>query len=232
MRMKYITYILLAMVLAILATSTSFAYNYMSDEENKYKLKSKYIYMLYHKLIGKKPDFRTWIEGTDEYKNAGRLKKLEMINEQVAEMEDDFIALDVKEPIDISFKTEISPYSTKNHGFFIDSLQPDLFFSYEYMGKNIALIPKNIENYQWFSIPPVDIEEIDMDLSKTNKITLRITLMPKYADDGDPIYLGRKKYWLILAKVINIELWSDDNSQLLWRGKTIAEDNELLDLYK
>ncbi len=232
--MKYKKILALTIVFFGLISFFSIAsYSYIGfNEEEKKGTEPSYISMLFHKLSGKKPDFNLWAESSEKYIESTDLDKMAAKNVAYDQFDNFFTLLNIKEPIIISFTTQISDYSETNKGFFIDSFQPDLFFNYEYMGEHYAVIPNGIDNYQWFSVPEADIKFSKLNTSKENYVNLKIILQPKYADSKKTIRLGKNKYWMILTEVKDIELWSTDSNQLLWRGENASENNKLLGLYR
>lgn len=223
---------LLCMVM-ILPQARAFSPLGYSSVERKEATEPFYIAMLFYKLIEYRPNFAAWITETEEYKKMPAIEQDLYLDDQIGYFKDLFSKLEKDAPIIVNIKTQISPYSYEHGGFFLESFRPDLFFSYEYMGNRFAIIPTDIDSYQWYQVSQTDLEDTGLDFSKSTPIDVQLLLVPSAADGKKPSRLGDHEHWVINATVKEIQLWTPDNGRLLWVAqKKTGQDNTLLELYK
>jgi len=204
-----------------------------SSVERKEATDSFYIAMLFYKLAGYRPNFTSWVEGEEAFQKMTEMEKDHELEERVEYLSDLFRRMEAEAPIIVNTKTQMSSYSMEHGGFFIESFRPDLFFSYEHMGNHFAIIPIDIDSYQWYQVSATDLEGMGMDLTKPHKIDVQILLVPTASEIKKPARLGEFDHWVINAMVKEVQMWSEDGSRLLWVAqKRPGSDNTLLELYK
>lgn len=220
-------------LLMVLPQARAFSPLGYSAVERKEATESFYIAMLFYKLSGYRPNFSSWVEGDEDFKQMPEMEKDFELERRVDFLTDFFRRMEADAPIIVNTKTQLSSYSMEHGGFFIESFRPDLFFSYEYMGNRFAVIPTDIDSYQWYQVNASDLEGMGMDLTKPQKIDVQILLVPTASETKEPAQLGEFQHWIINAIVKEIQVWSEDGSRLLWVAqKRPGTDNTLLELYK
>lgn len=220
-------------VLTVLPQARAFSPTGFSSVERKEATEPFYIAMLFYKLIDYRPDFTAWITDMPEYKAMPAIEQDMYLDDQLGYFKNLFFDLGENDPIIVNVKTKISPYSYEHGGFFIESFRPDLFFSYEYMGNRFAIIPTDIDSYQWYQVSQTDLEDTGLDFSKSAPVEVQLLLVPSAADSAKPTKLGDYEHWVINATVKEIQIWTPNSDRLLWVAqKTAGQDNTLLELYK
>lgn len=193
------------------------------------------IAMFYEKMVGRYPDFATWVQATPEYSAADAAGKMETLDKKSREFEETFNLLTMADPIRVEMPVRLSNYNAMQKGFIIENFAPDTFFGFSYLDQHYALVPRALTEKQWVPVPP-DSADAFLSLTKEGKEALaQITMMPRYADAKEPMDIANVKHWLMLGEISEISIWSADGTRMLWQGagdSTAAEPNKLLDLYR
>ncbi|MBL1146450.1 MAG: hypothetical protein HND56_05620 [Pseudomonadota bacterium] len=220
-------------VLTVLPQARAFSPTGYSSVERKEATEPFYIAMLFYKLIDYRPNFAAWITETPEYKAMPAIEQDMYLDEKVGYFKSLFFDIEENAPIIVNVKTQLSPYSREHGGFFIESFRPDLFFSYEYMGNRFAIIPTDIDSYQWYQVSQTDLEDTGVNFEKSTPIDVQLLLVPSAADSSKPTQLGDFEHWVINATVKEIQIWAPGGGRLLWVAqKSAGQDNTLLELFK
>jgi len=200
--------------------------------KRKKTTEAQYISLLFYKLVeGLKPPYEMWAKESESYLNSDDMYKNEALLGEIDFLQYRYRSLKKEDPIIVHMTTNISAYSKKNGGFYVENFRPDLFFSFEHRGNHFAVIPADIEAYQWYEAKEQDLNMTGLDLAETNEVDLQIMLVPESADSKAPAKLGDNHHWIITASVKEIQMWSKDG-RLLWSGQKAGVDNKVLDLYK
>jgi len=202
---------------------------------------------IYHRLIGKEPDFVNWARLSPEFKTLNSFDQVKFMEDKPRELEDEFKLMGTDQPIIVQFKAVLSNYSAENGGYVVRNFDEEMFFPYSFAGRNYAVIPRGLMDYQFLPVTDYAQKNVEQVL-KTNKrnILMVIYLTPNYAskdDDKKPVQLTLpgetvpKPYTLISGKIGVIKLYScprNQNCKSLWESGTAEyreeEKNELLKL--
>lgn len=201
---------------------------------------------IYHRLIGKQPDFANWARLAPEYRGLTSFDQLRYMEEKPKEMEDEFKLMSSDQPIVVQFKAMVSNYSADNGGYVVRNFDDEIFFDYTFAGRNYAVIPQGLMDHQFLPVTDYAQKNVEAVL-KANKrnILMVLYLSPVYAnkdDDKKPVELTRpggtpKSYTLVSGKVATIALYTcprNQNCKALWESGTKEyreeEKNDLLKL--
>ncbi len=197
-----------------------------------------YIALLYYRLSGQVPDYEAWAMASDDYIKANSFDKDLVRREKIAEATRAYQLVTYDDPVVISAQVTLSSYSRAKRGFFVENFRPDTFYSYEFLGRNYAVVPLDLMDFQWLSVGDEktqrSLEEL-VDAVK-GKVRMFMYLTPTFADKQAPLKLENKDYWLLSGRVQKLQIYDQRGRKLLWEGygKTHVEQHqqELLDLYK
>jgi len=184
---------------------------------------SEKIALLYHKMIKKTPNFKLWATHTKDYKAAPEFQKDITLDEKISEWTSEFDLMTIKENIIIETVISISKYNNRFKGYLIRGMDEETFFNYSFVDTDVVVIPKQIEDHQWFTLGLEQSQIIESALNSKRQAYIRIILNPKYADAKSALPIGKKNYWLLLGDIAKIELLSLQGRQTLW-----ASDQDFL----
>lgn len=196
--------------------------------------KAVYVAMLHQKLTRKKPDFAAWVEDSPRFRNAALHERVDMMKQKTAELKEVYGLLTPAEPITLEIPVRMSGYSAREGGFLVPTFSNLTFFSYEYMGKNYAIIPNKIEEHQWLKSPPYLAPSIMEATDNGHNAKILMTLTPHSADPYLVLLKG-KKYYLLMTEVSKMEIWSKDGTGTVWDtslNKPASAKNKILNLYQ
>lgn len=201
---------------------------------------------IYHRLIGKEPDFANWARLLPEYRTLNSFDQVKFMEDKPKEMEDEFKLMGSDQPIIVQFKAVLSNYSADNGGYVVRNFDEEIFFDYSFAGRNYAVIPRGLMDYQFLPVTDYAQKNVEQVLRANKRnILMVIYLSPNYAskdDDKKPVELSKqgappKPYTLISGKIAVIKLYScprNANCKSLWESGTAEyreeEKNELLKL--
>lgn len=185
-----------------------------------------YIAMLYEKLTGKTgkaPDFEEWVKNWKKFKDADFAARQEIMTAKLAELNNAYNLITYAEPIVVKAKVKISGYSPMGRGFLVQNFNEMTFFTYSYMGKNYALIPSGMADYQWLKAPPTLADLVMRETKNGHEAIVTLTLISMKADPK-PMVMGRRAYRLLLAEISKIEMWSRDGQNIIWDSQIGSAD--------
>lgn len=226
-----------ALFLVLLTVSQAYALPVGDKSQMRPSIKDEDAAFLFYKITGQIPDFDAWIENMPEYRSANEINQVIIAEREKSRLEDIYRNTDVKANITIVFPAELSQYSERLSGYFLPDFNEDLFFTYRYGGEAFALIPQAVKDYQFFSVSPEDSRQIEERLSSGRLVLIEMTLTPEYGDAKEPMPANKENFWLTLASVAEIRIWSQGmNQALLWQSSLMtyngASSNSLMDLYQ
>ena len=220
---------LLAALLILLIATPAFASGKKPDATQ-----SIYVAMLYEKLLGKTPGFEDWVRSSPKYAKIELYDRPQYLKDEVEKMYDTYNLLTVTEPIVLDVNAKITSYSPLGKGFLVQNFNDMTYFNYTYMGQRYALIPNGVASYQWLKCPPELAASIAREMNPDNNtVRLTLTLTPQGADPN-PIQMDGRTYKLVMAEISKIELWSKDNSFVVWDtqfNSTDVKTKSLLNLH-
>jgi hypothetical protein len=194
------------------------------------------IAMTFSRMTGQVPDFEGWVMGMREYQVASDFDKNVILETRVPELRQRYSLQSYDEPITVMEMVNLSRYSSTKKGFFVDSFSPDTFYSYNYGGKDYAIVPAGLMDYQWIAV--ADDEEgkkIEKRLSNNNTALMQIQMEPISADGKAALNIAGKDYWLMSGKIVKVRLFGARN-EMIWESGALERkekaQQELLDLYQ
>ncbi len=197
-----------------------------------------YIALLYYRMTGQVPDYDAWAMASDDYAKANSFDKDLVRREKAAEAARAYHLVTYDDPLIIEYAVTLSSYSRAKRGFFVENFRPDTFYSFEFIGRNYAVVPLDLMDFQWLSVedPKVQKEIEDIVTANDGKVRMYLHLTPTFADKETPLKLADKEYWLLSGRVQKLQIFGLRGKKLLWEGfgKTHVEQKqqEVLDLYK
>lgn len=197
-----------------------------------------YVALLYYRLSGQMPDFEAWAMASDDYIKANSFDKDLVLREKSAEASRAYQLLSFDEPVVIETQATLSSYSRAKRGFFVEDFRPDTFYGYSFIGRNYAVVPLDLMDFQWLSVDDEAVEKKIEALLKSSggKIRMYVYLTPTMADKETPLKLDKKDYWLLSGRLQKLQIYDLRGRKLLWEGygKSHVEQHqqEVLDLYK
>ena len=228
---------LVAFCIFVVASPASMAQEIPSSGDGPQLTSPAYVALLFHRLSGTAPNFEAWAVASDEYEAASPFDKMLVRDEKIKKLKDVFGLLAPQEAIVVEKRVKLSQYSRANQGFFIESLTPDLFFAFHFMGENYALVPNAIMDKQWVKVEnPEQAKRIEQEAhANDGHVNLVLYLVVTSIDREKPMDIDGENFWLMAADVKQMSL-HDRFSQrrLLWAsGDTVVNKqihNELLEL--
>lgn len=196
---------------------------------------ASYVALLFYKLTGNFPDFNVWAQQMPEYKEAAPDQKIDVLDKKSKEFENIYSLMTLADPITIEIPAKLSAYSSLQKGFLIETFKPNIYFGFYFLETGYAVIPKGIAEKQWLPVSPDQADVISSWTNEGREAIIQLTLRPLYADNKNPAKIEDIDYWLILADIANISLWSSDGTRLLWESRNAVGEgvpNKLLNLYR
>ena len=197
-----------------------------------------YIALLYYRLTGEKPDFEAWAMASDDYIAANSFDKDLVKREKAVEAERAFHLVTFDEPLVMERQVTLSSYSRAKRGFFVEDFRPDTFFSSSFIGRNYAVVPLDLMDFQWVSVDDVKVQRELEDIVRANggKARIYVYVTPNFADKQTPLKINNKEYWLLSGRVQRLQIYDHRGKRMLWEGfgknHVEQQQQEVLDLYK
>lgn len=199
---------------------------------------SGYIALLYYRMTGQVPDYEAWAMASDDYSKANSFDKDLVRREKAAEAARAYHLVTYDDPIIVEYPVTLSSYSRAKRGFFVENFRPDTFYSFDFIGRNYAVVPLDLMDFQWLSVEDEKTQKKIEDLIKLSggKVRMYMYLAPTFADKQTPLKLDNKEYWLLSGRMQKLQIYDPRGKQLLWEGygKSHVEQRqqEVMDLYK
>ena len=227
------------------------------DSDTEYNENEK-IGFAFYTLSGMKPDFFTWAQHTEKYRNAGPTGKIQIANNDAYRLQNGYVNYNIEEDL---IKLEFDNTNIKGEPFYVESRHhdnntsvfvslpdyPDGYFPFEVSDKWVALIIKDFDLLKEIIMDNDEYKKFTkaaghnhINHSFEKKVNMTLTLKPISVDTAEPMVLEDMEMWLMLAEIGEMELWYLDRhtgrEQHLWSYNApwyVAEERqELLDLYK
>ena len=203
-----------------------------------------YVAMVYHRLIGKYPNFESWARLTPEYQKMSDFDKAGYLQTKPGELRQQYSLMTSTQPIVLQFTASISKYSDDSEGYLVRNFSEETFFPYKYAGADYAVIPAGLMDFQFLPVVGDAQARVEKVLRNSRRqMRMVIYIAPGYAsaDPKDRMDLtgpdGKtRNYALISGKVTNVELYDCTSRACtaLWSHGTkeyrYSERNELLNL--
>jgi hypothetical protein len=197
-----------------------------------------YVALLFYRLTGQQPDFDAWAMASDDYNSANGFDKDLVRREKAAEVTRAYHLITYDDPVVIEHVVTLSSYSRARRGFFVQNFRPDTFFNFEFLGRDYAMVPLDLMDFQWLSLENEKaMEAIDAELKGSNgRALMYLSILPVSADKEKPMTLAGKDYWLLSGRVKRLQIYDMSGKRLLWEGvgrdEAARNQKEVLDLYR
>lgn len=162
----------------------------------------------HYKLSKTPPDFDSFAKLSPRVKRAQDIDKSAMAIAEYNRMTNRFNLLNPKEPIVVFTTLELDEYSSLQNIIVFDELDDKTYFKFPVYGENIGVVPKDIKNFNRIRISKESADKMFKDLSGSTKITAEFVLIPEFADRKTPFTFEDTDYWLMLAQIAEVRLWS------------------------
>lgn len=191
---------------------------------------------LYHIMQRKVPDLRAWAMETEAYKNASGFDKNIVLDQQIAQLKEEFMMISPFDPLVIHTRVRLSPYSSQTKGYLIRGITRETYFSYTHMDTNYAIVIPKLMDYEWIGVEGDQARKLEAaaEISPAREVVMKIKLRINYADKN-PVTMQKKPYYLMSGDILTIELYDrrDDSRALWWmdsKDTLSAAQQELLNL--
>lgn len=176
------------------------------------------IIFAHYKLSKNTPDFDEFAKKSPLVKKAQDIDKQAMAFAEYNRMTNRFNLLDPKEPVSVHVLLDLDEYSSLQNIIAFDELNEKTYFKFPVYDENIAIVPKDIHRFNRIQMPKENANKMFADLRGSSKIMAEFILVPEYADRKEPFVFEDTSYWLMLAEIAEIRLWSDtgDEPKLAW----------------
>lgn len=197
-----------------------------------------YIALLYYRMTGQVPDYEAWAMASDAYTKANSFDKDLVRREKAAEVARAYHLVTYDDPLIIEYPVTLSSYSRAKRGFFVENFRPDTFYSFHFIGRNYAVVPIDLMDFQWLAVDDENTQKKIEDLiqSSGGKVRMYMYLTPTFADPQTPLKLDNKEYWLLSGRLQKLQIYDPRGKRLLWEGygrsHVEQRQQEVLDLYK
>jgi hypothetical protein len=177
------------------------------------------IAMLQKKLAGVRPDFEEWATNSQEYYDTPVEDRFAWKEQRVQDMSETFNLLTAGDAITIHTVVSLSEYSYTKKAFSVDLFNKRSIYPYVYMKRRYGVIPHKIEDYRSLKIPPSLADEVWDETDEGRHAHVHLKLLPHEADK-EPVRIGNKTYYLLMTEVDKVELWSEDETRMIWDGNS------------
>ena len=214
---RFISAAAVAVTVFMLCISSASAQHFLENLKITPQNDALHISMLFHKMAGFQPDFKVWIENSDEYKRTPKQQRYAYMNERTDIYHDYYARVNVDDPIVVQVKTHVPPYDREKGGFLIEGMEKDKFFSYEHEGGHFAVVPTDIMDYQWFIMPEDRLTNAPyFNKDRGGAVIFHFHLRPKSIDTSTSYLLEGSPHWLIATEIVEIQMWNQYNKVPLW----------------
>lgn len=177
------------------------------------------ILMAFHKLAGIEPDYAKWASKSPFLKSSRSNDSDMIISREQNRLSRLWVEYEpANETIVVHTSVLLDEYSTIGEVLTLSEFTPKTFFSYNIYGESVAIVPKDIATFNKINISKVQMEEM-LQKGRGSQVTAELILKPIVADGKTPFTQGDLSYWLLLAEIGEIRLWTlptDGPPQLLW----------------
>ena len=176
------------------------------------------ILFAHYKLSKTVPDIDNFAKLSPRVQKAQDIDKSAMTISEYNRMNNKFNLMNPKEPIVVQAVLRLDEYSSLQDIIVFDELNDKTYFKFPVYGENIAIVPKDVAKFHTIAMSKARAEKMFEDLSGGNALLAEFILVPEYADRKQPFTYEETDYWLMLASIGEIRLWSDtsDEPKLAW----------------
>lgn len=193
------------------------------------------ILMAFHKISGIEADTLKWAKASPYLDKATEGDRDGIISREDNRLRRAYSEFDVNDPIIVHTRVNLDNYSTIQEVLRLKEFTAKTFFAYSLYGENVAIVPKDIANFNTIQINKAQMDEM---LKKAGKgqIKAELLLKPVVADPKTPFVQNGASYLLLLAEIGEIRFWSDNGAEpkLLWTYRADwfkpKQDRALMDL--
>jgi len=215
---RFISSAAIAVVVFMMSVSGVFAQQFLDGLKMTPQTDAMYVSMLFHKMAGFQPDFESWIQNSDEYKKMPSKQKSPYLNERLDVFYNYYNNVSEKKPLVVHLKATLGAYDKERGGYKVEAFNPGLFFNYDYEVGHFAIIPSNIKDFEWFTVPAEVITKdpsIDVD-APASTVYFHLHMMPKSIDKTKPVKIHGQPHWLLAADITQVQMWNVYNQRPLW----------------
>lgn len=176
------------------------------------------IIFAHYKLSKTVPDIDNFAKLSPRVQKAQDIDKSAMTISEYNRMNNKYNLMNPKEPIIVHAILALDEYSSLQDIIVFDELNDKTYFKFPVYGENIAIVAKDISKFHTIAMSKARAEQMFEDLSGGTALLAEFVLTPEYADKKEPFTYEETDYWLMLATIGEIRLWSDtgENPKLAW----------------
>lgn len=179
---------------------------------------AKEVAMLFHKIAGIEPDYDAWAKTSQDYVTAVDDSKEEVLKDQAIGLKFEYGAVD-PEATDVVVRTQIAVKvddSKKKKGLILDfKADGPLFFPYQHIDKNYALIAQNIDLLKFIPLGSLEATYIKNKVSAHGKTYMVLKIRPHRVDASAPTKIFDQYFWPLLGRIASIHLYNRE-LETLW----------------
>ncbi len=178
---------------------------------------AKDVALLFHKMAEQPIDYEAWAKQTQEYATAVDMRKDAVLKQSKADLEIEYNAVDPKQS-DIVIRTYIHSNVTDapKVGLNLDfSADGPLFFPYEFMEQNYAVIAQNIDLLKFIPLGHLEAAYIRNKISAKGKTYMVLKVRPHRVDAQEKAQIYNDDFWLMLGRIASIHLYNKE-LETLW----------------
>lgn len=175
------------------------------------------IILSYYKTADINPDFARWAALSPFLDNALSGDVPIIVQRERNRLERLSSLFDKDELLSVHTQINLQNYSTLREKLVLESFNPKTFFTFSLYDENIALVPKDIAQFNEIDISTTRMNEI-LQETKGGSFIAELLLKPIHADTQTPFMYHDKPYKLMLADIAEIRFWTRDAEapKLLW----------------
>lgn len=191
---------------------------------------AKDIALLFHKIAGMEPDYEEWAKTTQDYITAVDDRKDAVLKDQALALSLDYGGVD-KYSTDVIVRTQIAVKiddTKKKKGLVLDfKADGPLFFPYQYIDKNYALIAQNIDLLKFIPLGKLEASYIKNKISAHGKTYMVLKIRPYKVDASAPTKIFDQYFWPLLGRIASIHLYNRELETLWsWTADWYIEEQE------
>lgn len=223
-------------------------------DDKKYSESEKVGFAFYH--LGKiKPEFSSWVRGSDAYKKANESEKSQIMQKEEYRLTQGYYSYTLAEdyilvrtPVEYRFKDMGDQYTGSDQwsGKVLEIVIPGLsgpYFPFQLANTWVAVIAKDYEYPIRLPLSQADLQQFakkfgEKAIKGTRPLIgeVDIYLRPVSVNAATPVTIEGRKMWLMLAEVGSMVVWQADRGAVAWQFNLAwfrnRGDKDILDLYR
>lgn len=178
----------------------------------------------FYKTANIVPDFKDWIKKQQPYSTTALARRPKIMEQELIRLKGLYSQYDpLTDILRIKTSSLILPFKTNNdsgqevYGVSV-ILDPDKaieYFPYEYLDRNIMLVPNKFKSMKAHSISKFEYERIKKMVKPKMRYPLMLNFLAKKADIDFPYEVDGIAQWAFSVDIASIESWTNEG-RLIW----------------